>query len=357
MPFYPNLKKEILNSSYKNKEAKLTHVATKLLALKSALKEQIPYKTREDNLLLATFNMREFDSNNKKFGPRLIESMYYLAEIISAFDLVALQEINQDMKPFKKLMAILGSDYNYFVTDTTEGRAGNGERMAYIYDEKKVHFRNLAGEIVLPSSDKKPVPQFARTPYLVGFQAGWFKFNLCTVHIYYGKDTGAEFEERVKEIENLSMFFKKRSKAEDDNFILLGDFNILNHEDRTMQALLKGGFKIPEALKKRTGSNVKKDKFYDQIVYTEGTNKVKFSGKAGVFDFFDVVFKDDEKDKYYEDFEMIMKGNNKTATPATYEKAFREWKTFQMSDHFPLWVEFNIDYSEAYLSNLISEET
>lgn len=353
MPFYPDLKREIANSSYENKEAKLTQIAEKLLALKKDLRANIPTKTREDKLLLATFNIREFDSNSKKNGPRTIESMYYLAEIIAAFDIIALQEINQDMTPFKKLMRILGPDYNYFFTDITEGTGGNGERMAYIYDQKKIIFRNLAGEIVLPETPGKPVPQFARTPYLVGFQAGWFKFNLCTVHIYYGKDTGAQFERRIAEIENLSMFFKKRALKEDDNFILLGDFNVLSNEDRTMEALLKGGFKIPDALKKRTGSNLKKDKFYDQIVYKEGKNKVKFSGNAGVYDLFEVVYREDEKDLYYEDFKRIMTGFKKTATKTKYEKDFNVWKTFQMSDHLPLWVEFDINFSEAYLNTLI----
>ena len=33
--------------------------------------------------------------------------------------------------------------------------------------------------------------QFARTPFVVEFQSGWFKFILCTVHIYYGSDVSA----------------------------------------------------------------------------------------------------------------------------------------------------------------------
>lgn len=356
MPFYPNLKKEILNSErYKNPEAKLSQVAGKIIKLRESLRNTIPTKSREDKLLLATFNIREFDSNNKKNGPRTPESIYYLAELIAAFDIVALQEINEDLTAFRSMMRILGPDYNYFLTDITEGRAGNGERMAYVYDEKKIQFRNIAGEIVLPSSEKNPVPQFARTPYLVSFQAGWFKFNLCTVHIYYGKDKGVQFEQRIQEIENLSMFFKKRATREDENFILLGDFNILNFQDRTMKALLKGGFKMPDALVKRTGSNLKKDKFYDQIVYKEGKNKVKFSGNAGVLDFFETIYKEDEKDIYYEDFVNVMKGNKKPHGKDLYNKKFNEWKTYQMSDHLPLWVEFDINYSDDYLKEMITE--
>jgi hypothetical protein len=50
----------------------------------------------------------------------------------------------------------------------------------------------VAGEIVLPAKKGKEPIQFNRTPFVVAFQAGWFKFNICTVHIYYGsaQDTG-----------------------------------------------------------------------------------------------------------------------------------------------------------------------
>jgi hypothetical protein len=151
------------------------------------------------------------------------------------------------------------------------------------------------------------------------------------------------------------MFFKKRATREDENFILLGDFNVLDFQDRTMKALLKGGFKMPDALVKRTGSNLKKDKFYDQIVYKEGKNKVKFSGKAGVLDFFDTIYKEDEKDIYYEDFVNVMKANKKPHGKDLYNKKFNEWKTYQMSDHLPLWVEFDINYSDDYLKEMITE--
>lgn len=353
MPFYPNLRNEILEkSAYQDKQAKLNHIAQKLLDLKKAL-QVIPAKSRKDKLLLATFNIREFDSNDKKYGPRTTESFYYLAEIISSFDIVALQEINEDLSGLRRLMKIIGYDYNYFITDITEGRAGNKERMAYIYDQKKIRFNNLAGEIVLPSSIKSPSTQFSRTPYLVGFQAGWFKFNLCTVHIYFGANSGEAFERRVKEIEDISLFFEKRSKREAENFILLGDFNIPKHTSKAMEALLKGGFQIPESLQKLPGSNLKQDKFYDQIAFLEGKNKIKFSGNAGVFDFYKTIYKREEKELYFEDFKILMEKNGKPCTEEIFEKEFDTWRTFQMSDHLPLWVELDIDYSEEYLLDML----
>src|SRR5690606_23035869 len=136
-----------------------------------------------------------------------------------------------------------GPSWTYIATDITDGRPGNGERMCFIYDRNTVDFRNIAGEIVLPEniqiSENK---QFARTPFLVSFQSGWFKFNLCTVHLYFGSESGAALQQRIEEIETIAEFLAKRAKSSNENFILLGDFNIVSPEHKTMQALQKAGF-------------------------------------------------------------------------------------------------------------------
>ena len=64
--------------------------------------------------------------------------------------MVAVQEVSSDMKGLEKLMSLLKLNWDYFVTDSTEGTAGGGERMAFLYDKSKIKFKNLAGEIVLP---------------------------------------------------------------------------------------------------------------------------------------------------------------------------------------------------------------
>src|SRR5262249_49561953 len=146
------------------------------------------------------------------FGPRLPESFYYIAEIISCFDLVAIQEVNRDLTALGKVMEILGREWDYIATDTTKGASGNQERMAFVYNREKVWFRKIAGEVVLPdgqlvvspkvtksdgqSKETEATQQFARSPFLVAFQSGWFRFSLCTVHIYYGKDSGPMLQRR-----------------------------------------------------------------------------------------------------------------------------------------------------------------
>lgn len=55
-----------------------------LFALRKALAKAVPQRTSSDTLLLATWNVRDFDSNKFGQGPRLAESFHYLAEVIAA---------------------------------------------------------------------------------------------------------------------------------------------------------------------------------------------------------------------------------------------------------------------------------
>jgi len=66
-------------------------IASNLLRLKKELSKQgVPDRNVDETLLLASFNVRDFDSNKFGHGFRLKESFYYLAEMIAAFDFVAL---------------------------------------------------------------------------------------------------------------------------------------------------------------------------------------------------------------------------------------------------------------------------
>ncbi|MEO1031415.1 MAG: endonuclease/exonuclease/phosphatase family protein [Bacteroidota bacterium] len=341
-------------------EEQLNRVIDNLLDLKDDLKKNIPRKTINQSLLLATWNIRDFDSNKFGHGHRLPESYLYIAEIISSFDLVAVQEINEDLTPLSRLIDILGKDsWDYIYTDMTEGISGNNERMCFIYDKRKVRFTKEAGQIVLTNSkliqDSK---QFARTPFKVSFQSGWFKFSLCTVHLYFGDETGVKLDRRIEEIRTISKVLASTAKREKSNIILLGDFNIVSPKHKTMTALLKSGFKVPLELRRET--NMLKDKCYDQIAFMLRKNELQFGSSkpnSGVYDPFSVVLKSEDFQIYYDIVEDKTKWDELSKNHNTLESARKNyfektWRTFQISDHLPLWVELNIDFSDEYLLNL-----
>ncbi len=271
--------------------------ATRLLQLRTALRNSgVPEKCHE-TLLLATWNIREFDS--AAYGQRSLEVMYYIAEICSHFDLIAIQEVREDLHGLKRLNRILGDSWDYLVTDVNEGKPGNRERLAFLYDSRKVRFTGVAGEVVMPAIRDKtgktkylPANQLYRTPFLCGFQVGWAKILLCTVHIQYGENT-SNAEDRVEEIRLIAQTLGKRARERknQDNLILLGDFNIFSPQDHTMTALLDAGFTIPEALQTVSATNVGSSKrYYDQIASMPRAFNLEPTGKAGVFDFFNVVY-------------------------------------------------------------------
>ncbi len=341
MPYYYPLKK------IRDKEERFRTI-DKILSLRAQLNREIPAKTSAETLLLATWNIREFGDN------RRIESLYYIAEIISRFDLIAIQEVASNLKGLESLMKLLGNHWDYIVTDSTDGTAGGGERTAFLFDTNKIVFRKIAGEIVLPANKLvQEAYQFARSPFCVAFQTGWFKFHLATVHIYYGSSSGVD-PRRLAEIESIAKFLSNRSKKEDSSYILLGDFNIPKSGDELMQALENNGFSIPDCIKEHP-SDLGETKHYDQIAFNLKLDETMtvFSEdeqKAGAFNFAKSVYTPDDLEIYKPYFESKYTEGKTDQQISSYYLS--KWRTFQMSDHLPLWVELKIDFSNQYLERI-----
>lgn len=357
MPFYKSLNPTLFPAHKRAVE--------RLLALRKKLDAKMPRKTFQESIILGTWNIREFDSSS--FGARLEESFFYIAEIIDRFDLIAIQEVREDLKPLFNLKEILGSHWDFFYTDVTDGTQGNKERMVFFYDNRKVRPSGLVGELVLPSiKRKKPQTgefefinprQLSRTPMICGFKAGWTDFVICTTHIYYG-EAKANDATRIEEIRELAMSLAEKMKDQSEfsstkNLILMGDFNIFKTTDETFKAITDAGFVVPEKIRK-SPSNVKGDKNFDQIALKNRNNKFELmldkngEEEAGVFKVFDVVFKEEDAVIYDEYL------NHTDEDGQTKKYDYKAWRTYQMSDHFPMWLEIRIDFSDEYLTRKLN---
>ena len=328
-----------------------------LLKLREALEKEIPERNIAGKLVLASWNIREFDS--PKYGERKNEALYYIAEIIDHFDLVAVQEVRDDLTALEKLVDLLGWWWKYLLTDVTEGTQGNRERMAFLYDSRKVRFGGLAGEIVIPTSRKEggrtlePARQLARTPFITGFGIDWFRCTICTTHVLYGEDA-PEDPERLEEIRVLSGFLADRVKEEHawaKNMILLGDFNIYDTSDQTMKAITEAGFKVPKELQGHP-SNAPQTKHYDQIAFIapDLENRLELS-EAGVFNYYEHLYREADEPLYAEDMgqDYRQKKDGTKRDEKERTRYYRDWRTYQMSDHLPMWIELNTDFGEDYL--------
>ncbi len=336
-----------LRSYQKNNPDKADFIANKLLLLRESLGAQILNGRRPKSLIVGSWNIREFDSG--KGGERLDETYHYLAEIVDCFDICAVQEVRDDLRPLERLVRLLGPKWDYFVTDVTAGSKGNRERMAFIYNRNKMFFRNLIGEIVLPEKALVDGLQFARTPFFAAFQAHWFKFVLCTAHAFFGAERGEKYERRVKELDILTGEIAKRAKKEDEVYIILGDMNVVDRDDATFKALDKHGVSIPDF----GATNLGGDKFYDQLVFTSQHDKTRLL-RFGTLDWRDVLFLPEEAG-HYEPLGNVHPTDRRKNRYKNWARSYKTWSTHQMSDHLPIWVELEIDYSDEYLEQFLLE--
>ena len=237
-----------------------TVVRRELEGLAAALDEAIPPKQLDHNFLLATWNIRGFGA----FTPAWVgaegaspkrdwQSLHAIAEIVRRFDVVALQEVKRDTSGLRALYQLLGEHWSVLLSDVTEGAAGNNERLAFLFDTRRVKLSGLACEIVIPPEHldhddaDRLSRQFARSPYAVGFSVSGHSMTLVSLHVIWGSSQ----QERVHELSAIAEWLSRWSRdkhAWDHDLITLGDFNIERRDDRFHDAFTSTGLTIPADL-------------------------------------------------------------------------------------------------------------
>jgi endonuclease/exonuclease/phosphatase family metal-dependent hydrolase len=310
----------------------------------------VPPRATYERLLIATWNIQSFGASQ-----RTGESFWYIAEILSRFDIIAVQEVKRSLAELDQVRALLGPWWKYLVSDATEGEGGNDERLAFLYDTRKLRFGGMAGEMVLEpvisaQGAEIPARQIVRTPYIAGFRSGWFNFMLATVHIIWD-EAEADHRPRVDEIRQIAQFLADRltqSGVWARNLFLLGDFNIFDETGLAVTALTDAGFRIPHGRADLSATNVGQDpRYYDQIAYRFADRPSLAPNRIGVVDFFEAVYSDAKFEAYRD--ELRTADGAVPANPRSYYR--NHWRRRQMSDHLVLWAELPIDFGGAYLSS------
>jgi endonuclease/exonuclease/phosphatase family metal-dependent hydrolase len=248
-----------------------------------------------------------------------------IAEVVSRFDVVAIQEVRGNLTALQTLLTALGPNWATIMTDVTRGKPGNNERMAFAFDLRRARPSGLAGELVVAIETGTSVTssgldrQFARTPYAVSFAADRLQLTLVTLHVLYGEETA-----RAAELREIAAWLARWAREErqwNQNLIALGDFNIDRQGDPLFEAFTSTGIQpapqlnlVPRTIFGDPGEG----KFYDQIAWfvdeAHGPVLTLQTSAAGSFDF----------------VPLLQAGMTKTAL---------SWK---VSDHYPLWVEFSV---------------
>ncbi|MDA1000444.1 MAG: endonuclease/exonuclease/phosphatase family protein [bacterium] len=314
-------------------------------------------ESRPGRLLLATWNIANLGAQK-----RTADALEVIAHILRRFDLIAVQEVNDNYKTFESVIQEAGSSFGYIMTDT----AGNEERLAYVYRKDKVRPRSLFGELALrPSSypkhtvrvrwrgkDKKEhvdvfpshrfVP-FDRNPYIGSFACGAIDFTLANVHLYFGefqdsktRELRKKYARRVLEIFALSKWAGSRlgekKTTYDKDIVLLGDMNVpaMDPEESTYKALIKFGWKPVEYVSRTAGSNLGNDKTYDQMAFAPGSIGRRITAQ-GVFDFDNALFR------------PLWERLEETLPKSRAIGLFNRHVKHHISDHRPLWVELDVE--------------
>ena len=297
-------------------------------------KRKVPRRA-QDRLLIASWNISNLGHPGQR---RTDKDIRLIAELASWFDLVAIQEVNDNLAGLRALENRLPGNQQILVSDA----AGNDERLAFVFDPDKVEFRGKVGEIAIPPSESRYIELpdiqqefrgFDRNPYLAAFKAGDLEFLVVSVHLYFGSEKG-ESSKRDMNRRSLETYavarwadLRRRSaNAFTRNIIAMGDFNMPKADpgDPIYEALTRRGLQLPDH-STEMGSSIKKDRHYDQLAFfPPGQSQKALVRASEVFDFDGALFK------------------SLWADPALTDEDYFEFVRYHISDHRLLWAELEL---------------
>ena len=235
---------------------------------------------RDKSVLLGTFNIREFGT----VDGRTPQAWDFLKLICDRLDLVAIQEVQDNLDGIRHLRQRLGDDYGLVVSDTTGktpgSPSGSAERLAFLFRWARIRRTELASDISYDrtsvvetlfenrqafnqswtdyqnkldrwaaenerrkAAGKRALPKpgnilprfltFIRQPHCASFEvvphnenAKPYEFLIVNAHLLYGEDKRERRWEFDALIEWLTMRAKMRDAASYENIIMMGDCNL-----------------------------------------------------------------------------------------------------------------------------------
>ena len=238
------------------------------------------------SVVLASANIRKLGAKSKRDG----HTWQFLADVYSHFDLLAVQEVLEDMEGLRHLEELMGDDFGMVVSDTTgsfPNEGGLAERLAFIFNWTIVNRKEMVTDVTfdrskvlqviaeegdaiqeavesakknkaylkslksyerklekartqgkrLPNKPKLPIKMpafltFIRTPFAVMFEihghpgAVRYTFMAVNAHLFYGNF----IDDRRQEFNALMSWVMGRVQECDENrplnILLMGDLNL-----------------------------------------------------------------------------------------------------------------------------------
>lgn len=246
---------------------------------------------------ISSWNIRHLGNSKSK------SEIEFMAETLRDFDAVAIQEVvagNGGSQAVAKLSDELnrkGSRWDYVVSNPTQGGAYSSERYAFLWKTSRLKIDKKAW------LDLDCIEEFEREPYFIRFKFENQNFTLVTIHAV---PKSKQPEQELKYLELYPELYP------DENFIFLGDFN------------------LPES--HSVFNPLKSKGFISGLVNQKTSLKMKCKLRVCLASEYDNIFIDSKA------FEIL-----KTGVVLFYE-TFTDLKSARMiSDHIPVWVEFDFN--------------
>jgi len=305
-------------------------IANEWTNLVAKLDDTVPRKIEGENLLVASWNVRNLGSLTQSWESSAHDSpkrdkraAVAIAEIISRFDIVMVTEVTGSADALHQVVSeLLGESWAVLFPDYwTFG--GTMERVAFVYDSRRILTAGLAGRIQLEEYLDEFRPPLATPLCAASFRTRSAEIpvhlTLAVLHFdYYARGADPDGQAFLAWMEDWANALKRESHA----LIVLGDFNIDRVGNPLYDIVARHGLFVPLPLQGAPrsifgASPESSDGFYDQIAWFGGspegpTSNVRIS-TSGFFDFVQVL---------------------KRGLPLAS-------LSFRISDHYPLWCEFS----------------
>jgi endonuclease/exonuclease/phosphatase family metal-dependent hydrolase len=287
----------------------------------------------DEHLLLATWNIANLGAADQVREPACFD---LLAEVVGWFDLVAVQEVRDNVRDgIRQVHARLPGSWRVLFSEDD----GNNERMGFLWDSNVVQLGDLVGKAViepnkLRSAGGPDFRGFSRTPYVASFHSGGLVLAIVSVHSIFGKENNrADMLRRLAETRAIGWWCAQESTSRHrytTDILALGDFNTPSEDDLDLaEAMLaelrRHGLWTPRyrradgeeaVLETQLGSAVRSENHYDQLLFFPEHTESDIVSR-GVFDFDANVFHD--------------------LWEARGRNDFNSYTIWAISDHRPLW--------------------
>lgn len=340
---------------------------------------------RGNSIVLGSFNLRSFGPHRSGADPRRSELAWeFISLICKRFDLLALQELKENIASLIHLKRRMGEEFNYLMSDITglfPGDPGNAdERLGFLYYQPRVRRTELASDITI---DRTKIREFLdgrstlakgahgtdalskfidfmRSPFCASFEirdsSAMNPYHFLAVNCHLASKS--QGPQRRLEFAVLMEWLITRAKSPGrmyyPNYLIMGDFNldynnVTNDRPRIDELIgshVEGSeinvnfpFLDPHPVKQRLlRTNLNQDETYDHIGFISSDSRLprqvnnSSAGLGfmddydyGIFNFADLISYA-LLDQSYSELDKKTKGIIDTKLQ------------HEISDHFPIWI-------------------